>query len=107
MRGRRRSRGKITSLTRLEIKERENKSSNERERLKRKKQDRNSLVDEYLNQGDRESLEVGSSEDREEEKKDSEFGQERGFFGSSHATPSTKLSLNLFLILILLGLWTV
>ena len=66
------------------------------------------MIDEYLNQGDRESLEVGNMEEQEEEKKkkDSEFGQERGFFGSSPAS-SAELSLNLFLIIILLGLWTV
>merc|ERR1712192_126497 len=77
--------------------------------LHREREEEEQRQNHILDQGDRESLEVGSMEDREEakKKKGQEFGQERGFFGSSHATPSTELSLNLFLILVLLGLWTV
>jgi len=60
-----------------------------------------------VDQGERESLVVGSREEQEAKKKGSGLGQERGFFGSSPASSLTKLSLNLCLLLLLLGLWIV
>ena len=90
-------------MTRLEIKE--TIFAQRAEENEKDEKGKNSTIDEYLNQGDRESLVVGSREEEEAKKKGSGLAQERGFFGSSPAT-SANFSRNLFLILIL-GLWTV